>query len=52
MIQKICADRPPAQKLMEGVEREVFLAKKSVRRAYEPHQKKKKERKKSVADRP
>ena len=52
VIQKICAERPPAQKLIAGVEREVCVEKKSVRMAYEPHQKKKKERKRSVADNP
>ena len=33
VIQKICAERPPAQKLMDGVEREVCVEKRSVRRA-------------------
>lgn len=33
MSQKIWADRPPAQKLIEGVESAVCVEKKSVRRA-------------------
>lgn len=50
--QKICADKPPAQKLIAGVDSEVCFAKACEKRSYVDHQKKKNERKISVANRP
>ena len=52
MSQKTCAESPPAQKLTAGVERAVWFEKACVSMSYEDHQKKKKDRKMSVADRP
>ena len=52
VIQKIWAERPPAQKLTAGVDRWVELDRKRLRRSYDPHQKKKNDRKRSVAVRP
>ena len=34
VIQKTCAERPPAQKLIEGVESDVEVVKKRVKRSY------------------
>lgn len=50
--QKIWADKPPAQKFMEGVDRSVCFLNAVVKRSYEAHQQKKNERKRSVEQRP
>lgn len=52
MIQKICADKPPAQKLMAGVDSGVCFARAWEKMSYVDHQKKKNERKISVAKSP
>ena len=52
VIQKICADNPPAQKLTAGVDRFVLFCSNLVKTSYDPHQKQKNVRKRSVAERP
>lgn len=52
MIQKIWAEIPPAQKLITGADRLVRSLISRDRTSYEPHQKKKNDRKRIVAKRP
>lgn len=50
--QKICADMPPAQKLIAGADKFVRSFNRREMTSYDPHQKKKKDRKINVAQRP
>lgn len=52
MIQKTCADKPPAQKLIAGVDNGVCDDMARVITSYDDHQKKKNVRKTNVANKP